>query len=179
MKVYVKKGECQNPIPGIILTIAFLCISLFIFYSCFSYNSFMEILLEKGTDLLFAIVFFAFSLYFLFILFKGPKKFNATLTNKVIENYNGKVITYMTFSTIKDKKQEKDFVPQTFTCYTYGDNDLVENENYVVKIKEFNWKIKTVEEFVVLNNDVSKVPNMTMSPVFLAVGFIFGRNRIF
>lgn len=177
MKVHVKKGEYQTPILGIIVTIVFLSFSIGIFVSCFSYNSFMEALSRAGMLLIFALVFFAFSLYFVYLLFKSPKGFSAKLTKKNVENYKGKQITYMTFTTEKEMKQEEDFVPATYTCYTYGSNKLIENEKYIIKIKEFNWKIKAVEEDNNLQSNISKVPNMTLFPVFLAVGFIFGRLR--
>ncbi len=116
------------------------------------------------------------SLYFMYFLLKKPKRYSAKLLKKNVENYKGRQITYMTFTTEKEKEQEEDFVPRTYTCYTYGYNDLIENERYTIKIKEFNWKIKAVEECN--DNITSKVPNMTLSPVLLAVGFIFGRNWI-
>lgn len=174
MKVYVKKGEYQTSILGIIATVFFLSFAIGIFASFFSYDSFMEALSEEGISLLFALAFLAFALYFMYSLFSRPKGFRAKLLKKNIENYKGKQITYMIFTTEKEKEQEEDFVPQTYTCYTYGYNDLIENEKYTIKIKEFNWKIKSVEEYND-NNNISKVPAMTLSPVFLAVGFILGR----
>lgn len=177
MKVHVKKGEYQTSIPGIIVTILFLSFSIGIFVSCFSYNSFIEALSGAGMSLIFALVFFAFSLYFVYALFKSPKGYSAKLTKKNIENYKGRQITYMTFTTEKETEQEEDFVPETYTCYTYGNNNLIENEKYIIKIKEFNWKIKAVEEDNDLQSNISKVPNMKLFPVFLAIGFIFGRFR--
>ena len=172
MKVYVKKGEYQTPIPGIIITIVFLSVSLRIFYSCFSYDSFIKVLEHIGINLVFALVFFVFLLFFICILLKRPKAYSAKLTQKNIENYKGKQITYMTFTTEKEA-QEEDFVPETYTCYTYGSNDLIENENYIIKIKEFNWKIKAVEEINDLKNNTAKVTNMTLSTSFLSIGSIF------
>ena len=177
MKVHVKKGECQTPIPAIIVTIVFLSFSIGVFVSCFSYNSFMEALSEVGMLLIFALVFFAISLYFIYALFKRPKEFSAKLTKKNVENYKGRQITYMTFTAEKEKEQEEDFIPATYTCYTYGNNKLIKNKKYIIKIKEFNWKIKAVEEDNNLQSNIFKVPNMTLSSVFLAIGFIFGRLR--
>lgn len=172
MKVYVKKGEYQSYIPGIIITIIFLSISIGIFIFCFSYNSLMEVLKKQGFILLFAIVFFVFSLYFIHSLFKHPKGFSAKLNKKVVENYKGNKITYMTFTTFNDNTQEENFIPKTYTCYTYGDNALIENKNYLIKIKEFNWKIKAIEELNELSNNTSKLPNITLSPILIAIGFI-------
>lgn len=175
MKVHVKRGEYQSAIPGIIATIAFLSFSIMVFAGCFLANSLMEVL---SMELLFALVFFSFSLYFVYLLLKKPKRYSAKLIKKSIENYKGRQITYMKFVTKKRKEQEEDFVPKTYTCYTYGNNDLIEKEKYIIRIKEFNWKIKSIEEDNDLKEDISKVPNMTLFPVFLAVGFIFGRTRV-
>ncbi len=180
MKVYVKKEDKNTMIPRIIVTIVFLSVSVGIFIAFFkSGKSFIDALASFGITLLFAIIFLGFSMYFIYALIKRPKGYKAKLVNKKVETYNGKQITYMEFKTEKEREQEEDFIPADYKCYTIGENNLIVGNNYSLRIKEFNWEPKYVEE---INNSYenginkvsSKVPNMTMSPVFFSVGLIFG-----
>ena len=180
MRVYVKKEDKNTMIPGIIVTIVFLSFSIWIFIAGItSDKSFIDVLVSFGIPLVFAIMFFGFGMYFLYALFKRPKGYKATLVNKKIETFNGKQITYMEFNTEKEREQEEDDISSDYQCYTIGENNLVVGNDYSLKIKEFNWEPKYVEEindsYEDKKNKVkSKVPNMTLSPVFLAVGLIFG-----
>lgn len=180
MRVYVKKEDKNTMIPGIIVTIVFLSVSIGIFIAGItSGKSFIDVLASFGITLVFAIIFFGFGMYFLYALFKRPKGYKAKLVNKKIETFNGKQITYMEFNTEKEREQEEDFISADYKCYTIGENNLVVGNNYSLKIKEFNWEPKYVEEindsYEDKKNKVkSKVPNMTLSPVFLAVGLVFG-----
>ena len=180
MRVYVKKEDKNTMIPRIIVTIIFLSVSVGIFIAFFkSGKSFIDALASFGITLLFAIIFFGFSMYFIYALIKRPKGYKAKLVNKKVETYNGKQITYMEFNTEKEREQEEDFISADYKCYTIGENNLIVGNDYSLIIKEFNWEPKYVEE---INNSYeqtknkvsSKVPNMTMSPVFFSVGLIFG-----
>lgn len=180
MKVYVKKEDKNTMIPGIIVTIIFLSVSVGIFIAFFkSEKSFADALASFGVTLVFAIIFFGFSMCFIYALFKWPKGYKAKLVNKKIETYNGRQITYMKFKTEKESEQEEDFISSDYRCYTIGENNLIVGNDYSLRIKEFNWEPKFVEE---INNSykrpknkvTSKVPNMTISPVFFSVGLFFG-----
>lgn len=180
MRVYVKKENKNTMIPGIIVTIIFLSVSVGIFIAFFKIGkSFIDALASFGITLLFAIIFFGFSMYFIYALIKRPKGYKAKLVNKRVETYNVKQITYMEFNTEKEREQEEDFISADYKCYTIGENNLIVGNDYSLIIKEFNWEPKYVEE---INNSYeqtknkvsSKVPNMTMSPVFFSVGLIFG-----
>lgn len=180
MRVFVKKEDKHTMIPGIFVTVIFLSFSVSIFVAFFkSGKSFVDALASFGTILLFAIIFFAFSLYFIYALIKRPKGYKAKLVNKKTEIYNGKQISYMKFSTQKERKQEEDFILSEYKCYTIGDNALIVDHDYSLRIKEFNWEPKYVEEINNLsenskNKVASKVPNKTVIPVFFSVGLIFG-----
>lgn len=180
MRVYVKKEDKNTIIPGIIVTIIFLSVSVSIFINFFkSGKSFVDALSSFGITLLFAIIFFGFSMYFIYALIKRPKGYKAKLINKKIETYSSKQITYMEFSTQKEREQEEDFIPSVYRCYTIGENNLIVGNDYSLRIKEFNWEPKYVEEInnsyeKTKNKVASKVPNMTMSPVFFSVELIFG-----
>ena len=180
MKVYVKKEDNNTIIPGIIATVIFLLISVGIFIAFFkSEKSFADVLSSFGIVLIFAIIFFGFSMYFIYTLFKKPKSYKVKLVNKKIETYNDRQITYMEFNTEKEREQEEDFISPDYKCYTIGENNLIVGSYYSLRIKEFNWEPKYVEEINNLyesqkNKVASKVPNMTMSPVFFSVGLIFG-----
>ena len=178
MKVYVKKEDKNTMIPGIIITIIFLSFSVGTFIAFFkSEKSFIDALASFGITLVFAIIFFGFSMYLIYALFKWPKGYKAKLVNKRIETYSGSQITYMEFNTEKEREQEVDFISSDYRCYTIGKNNLIVGNDYILRIKEFNWEPKFVEE---INNSyerpknkvASKVPNMTMSPVFFSIGLI-------
>lgn len=185
MKVYVKKSDKSTMIPGIIVTILFLSFSIGIFIAGItSGKSFIDVLASLGITLVFAIIFFGFGVCFVYALIKRPKGYKAKLVNKKVETYNGKQITYMEFNTEKEREQEEDFISADYKCYTIGENNLVVGNDYSLKIKEFNWEPKYVEEInnsyeQTKNKVANKVPNMTLSPVFLAVGLIFGGNLLF
>ena len=180
MRVYVKKEDKNTMIPGIIVTIIFLSVSVGIFIAFFkSGKSFIDALASFGITLLFAIIFFGFSMYFIYALIKRPKGYKAKLVNKKVETYNGNQITYMEFNTEKEREQEEDFISADYKCYTIGENNLIVGNDYSLRIKEFNWEPKYVEEInnsyeQTKNKVASKVPNMTMSPIFFSVGLIFG-----
>lgn len=175
MRVYVKKEEKNTMIPGIIVTILFLSFSIGIFIAGItSGKSFIDVLASLGIILLFAIIFLGFGMYFGYALIKRPKGYKAKLVNKKIETYRGKQITYMEFSTQKEREQEEDFISSNYRCYTIGENNLIVGNYYSLRIKEFNWEPKYLEEIndSYENKVASKVPNMTMSPVFFSVGLI-------
>lgn len=184
MRVYVKKEDKKvdknTMISGIIVTIIFLSVSVGIFIAFFkSGKSFIDALASFGGALLFAIISFGFSMYFIYTLIKRPKGYKAKLVNKKIETYNGKQITYMEFNTEKEREQEEDFISTDCKCYTIGENNLIAGNDYSLRIKEFNWEPKYVEEIndsyeSKKNKFASKVPSMTMFPVFFAVGILGG-----
>jgi len=179
MRVYVKKEDKNTMIPGIIVTIIFLSFSIGVFIAGItSGKSFIYVMASFGITLLFAIIFFGFGICFVYALIKRPKGYKAKLVNKKNETYNGKQITYMEFSTQKEREQEEDFIPSDYSCYTIGENNLIVGNDYLLRIKEFNWEPKYVEEINdsyenTKNKVASKVPNMTMSPIFFSVGLIF------
>ena len=147
MKVYSKKHDKNTIIPGIIVTIILLLVSSGIFIaSVMSEKSFIDVLSSFGILLLFAVIFLGFSIYFIYILIKKPKDYKAKLINKKIEIYKGKQITYMKFSTEKEREQEEDFISSEYKCYTIGKNNLIVGNDYSLGIKEFNWEPKYVEE---------------------------------
>lgn len=180
MRVYVKKEDKNTMVPGIIVTIVFLSFSIGVFIAGItSGKSFIDVLASFGSVLLFAIIFFGFGMFFVYALIKRPKGYKAKLISKKAEIYNSKQITCMEFSTEKEREQEEDFISSDYRCYTIGENNLIVGNDYSLRIKEFNWEPKYVE---VINNSyeqtrnkvASKVPNMTMFPVFFSVELIFG-----
>ena len=185
MKVYVKKSDKNTMIPGIIVTIVFLSFSIGMFISVItSGKSFNDVLAAAGILLIAAIMFFGFGMFFVYALFKRPKGYKAKLINKISETYNGKQITYMEFQTQKEQEQEEDFIPSDYNCYTIGENNLIVGNDYSLKVKEINWEPKFVEEISnssekTKNKVADKVPNMTMTPIFLAVGVFFGGDVLF
>lgn len=179
MRVYVKKEDKISMIPIIIVTITFLSFSIGVFISVItSGKSFIDVLASFGITLLFAIIFFGFGMCFVYTLIKKPKEYRAKLVNKKNETYNGKQITYMEFNTQKEREQEEDFISTNYRCYTIGENNLIVGNDYSLRIKEFNWKPKYVEEINNFyekrkNKIANKVPNMTMPSSFFLIYLIF------
>lgn len=175
MKVHVRKGDFQSPIPGLIIMSIFLGVSIFICYAAaYSIKTEGYSIFDFAIPLAFAFVFFSFSLYFLYALLKKPAGYQGKLVSKTIVEHEGKAITLMTFETFPQDNRRMS-VQKLYNCFTYGPNDLVENRYYILKIKEFNWKIESVEEFHGYETEdvAKKVPNVTLVPVVWGVFFIF------
>lgn len=177
MRVYVKKENKNTMIPGIIVTIVFLLVSSWVFITAIkSDKSFIEIVENFGIELIFSFVFSVLGICFVYFLFKPPKKYKVKLVNKKIETYNGEQITYMEFIEFglpKEQKESSDCY--SYSCYTKGENDLIVGNDYVLRVKQFNWEPKFVEKLdsCFKNKIAFNLPNMTLTPISLILGLIF------
>lgn len=187
MKVYVKKGEKPPIFFGIFAIMWFLMFAFLGFNGVFNNEMpFSTALALHGDAFVFSILFFGLGMFFIFYLLKRPKAYKAKLISKKIEIYDGKQITYMEFSAQKEKEQEEDFISPDYKCYTIGENNLVIGNYYALKIKEFNWKPRYVEELQINQEDeeklkltkntkkekvASKVPNTNLSIVSFIIAF--------
>ena len=142
MKVYTQDGESQSMFGGLLVTFVFFVYSLYIFISFIQSKNIAETLADLGVGLVFALIFFVIATYFIILLLKKPKSFTAELVKKEIQVYKGKIITYMEFVTFEAENK----IGMHYFCYTYGENNLILNKKYLIKVKEFNWNIKRVEE---------------------------------
>lgn len=176
MRVYVKKEDRNPMFPGIIVMTIFLSFSIGMFIAFIqSDKPFIETLASAGSLLLFAIIFFAFGIYFAHALIKKPKAFLGQLVSKKSEIYKGKNITSMVFRIRAGKEQKEECDEVEYQCYTKGENNLILEKEYVLKIKEFNWEIKYVKEMIDEKNEVVRsLPEVTLYPVLLAILFFFG-----
>ncbi len=84
MKVFMKKGEHQSLVFGIVFTLLFLFVSIYLLYSYFVSECFLDTFSQDGTKFVFGIFFSFFDLIFLIYLFKSPKKYTAVLISKSI-----------------------------------------------------------------------------------------------
>lgn len=155
MKVFMKKGEHQSLVFGIVFTLLFLFVSIYLLYPYFASECFLDAFSQDGTKFVFGIFFSFFDLIFLIYLFKPPKKYIAVLISKSMGDYHGMIVCDMVFEVTKKKKRSYDLIPARFSCFTYEDNDLVINQQYTIYVKEFNWVIKKVEPF---DGKIFKVP---------------------
>lgn len=177
MRVYIKKKDKNTMIPGIIVTIIFLSVSSWVFITAIkSDKSFIEIVENFGIELIFSFVFSVLGICFVYFLFKPPKKYKVKLVNKKIETYNGEQITYMEFIEFglpKEQKESSDCY--SYSCYTKGENDLIVGNDYVLRVKQFNWEPKFVEKLdsCFKNKIAFNLPNMTLTPISLILGLIF------
>lgn len=92
----------------------------------------------------FSIVFFLLSLVMIYSLLKRPRLYRAKLISKKTELIDGKNKTVLIFKItgkLKDKDLSSDkTVINTVKCYTMEENNLIINNNYILKIKELGWK---------------------------------------
>ena len=185
MKVYVKKWDYQSEIYVIITMIFLFVFSLYLFYdSINSYglihniNYFIEMFSSNGFALLFGISFFVLDVFVVCSIFKKPKEYVAKLIYKKDEEYLGNKITYMHFEIIGG--DVSGYIPKVYRCYTVGDNEFKINQDYVIKIKEFNQKIKFVNY---LKNNTSvenrKLNYLSLLIPFIMIEFIFGGILLF
>ena len=170
MKVYVKKEDKNTMIPGIIVMVIFLAIFIGVLISAFKEHAkLIDILLKYNVLLVFALIFGLFGIYFLIHLIKRPKRYLAKLVDKKLEKYNDLEITYMKFHT---RGSTPDDVSE-YKCFTIGDNDLQIGNEFVLRIKEFNWEPKYIDK----ENNIFKVkettPKKQKSLVFLIVNIVF------
>lgn len=84
------------------------------------------------------------------MLIRRPKAYNAKLVSKEIVNYRDRLIAHMTFKIQKATDIENNtYIDNEYRCYTVGENSLIVGNEYSLKIKEFNWEPKRVEELIV------------------------------
>ena len=171
MRVYVKKNKKNPMLPGIIVAIIFLAFSLFVFSSFFSDNRpLIDKISSYGVALFFSILFFGFGTVVIVFLFKKPKAYKFKLVKKKSESYNGQKITSMKFESKKNGEKYE------YSCYSIGDNNLVEGYDYVLKVKQYNWEPRYVEElsdkYKFDDGQVEdKTSKITISPVYYALEF--------
>lgn len=172
MKVYVKKEDKSSMTLRIIITIIFISFPIGIFiFEYKSSMSFVSALISSGLN---TGIFLAFGIYFIYELFKSPKEYKLKLIIKRNETYKGKKITYMRFSKQKEKDID-DLNALDYKCYTVGENNLIVGNDYILKIKEYNWEPKRVEE---IDNSkekkvISKDPHINFLSILLPVGLFF------
>ena len=88
MRVYVKKEDKSSMILGIITIIVFFSFPVVVFISAFkSCKSFLDVISEFGTELLFAVAFFIISIFFIAAIIKHTQRYKAKLMDKKVENY--------------------------------------------------------------------------------------------
>lgn len=188
MKVSVKRGEYQSIIPAAIVTMMFFnfgggfVIFFFGYFSMYpSFAEFMSLFSEMGFGFLVGFVFFMISLYFIYYFIKRPKKYPAKLLKCDIEEYKGEKICNYTFRLKKGSKCPF----RDFKCYTYNESDFNLVDNYLLLIKEVNWKVKevlldtseVVEEKIDPLDETSPISGFVY--VLYAFFFIFGGMLLF
>ena len=140
MIVYQKREDGEDIFPGFLVAILFFTIStvrLVSFIDTTINFGLEKALMSFAIDIPFIIILYVFCIYFIYMLFKPPKYYRVTLTDKKEENYENELITYMAFKC-SNKKNEKKIPFGYRKCYTYGTNDLILKKEY--KLKKINTK---------------------------------------
>ena len=146
MRVYVKEENKQSIMIRIFTIIVFLAVPIGMFMPFFKNGQPVIDSIKNALDslkilALFLLLFLLVGLYCLYILIKPPKGYKVKLIEKDFRTYNGESITSMKFHAEKEDARVVDF-----ECYTIGENNLFVGRDYILKIKEFNWTPKYVEE---------------------------------
>lgn len=172
MKVYVKKRDKSPFLMGIILGIIFIGFGV-ITYIVFTRRErpFIEVFSDYGIMIPFGFIFFIIGIYIIVNLFRPAKKYKLRLTSKKEQVYNGKIITYMGFSGDKEKEVFDDLIDADYKCYTIGQNNLVVGDDYIVKIKEFNWCPKSVKALDDYKNDTKEHVPISISLITIPIAF--------
>ena len=188
MKVFIKKEDkMQSLVTNIIVTAIFIIAPSCVYYSFLKQlnngKDFAQLLSGYAVLMLFATIFFVIGLVLLFILLKGPKKYRATLTEKVRETYQGQEVDYMTFMVINQKTKSEDNRITEYKCYTPENNNLVVGCDYMVKIWDYTYEIKSVDVEALDDNVVDATHDNgseliaslkgSINIVYLIVGFFF------
>lgn len=178
LKLKVKKEDYQSILPALFVMLGFGAFSIPVLYMFFSklftdlsLDNFMYTFEEYGIMVLFSLVFFSFDVYFVYLLFKRPKKYLATLTS--IHQSASQNITSMTFITKGHKERYK--------CYADGIYNLEKGQEYVILIKEFNHHIRYVEDVSInqKENVSEEGIGITIKPIIFGITFIFGSMALF
>lgn len=104
-----------------------------------------EFLYRWVIPIIIILMFLAVDIIFIYTFLRKPIELPAQLVSKHQELYNGKEITYMTFSAKLDDNTDFTFI-QTLKelqdpmnleckCYTEGDNTLITGQTYTLRIK--------------------------------------------
>ena len=175
MKVYVKnKNIAQDICRYVVPTILFL-VSIFIFYLFFTYDgTLIESLLNYGLELLFAICFFITGIICFSSIFMKPKVLNVKLMFKQVLEYKGREITYMEFNLKEDNPQNEIYNTSEYSCYSFGQNNLVVGNYYSLKIKRFNELPIFVGYPQEVVTSIEKENRMSLLFLKIMFSFIFG-----
>lgn len=185
-KVYVNKNDRQSPIPGFVITLIFLGISIGIFVAFFkkldgnyTVDGFFKVFSDFGMAVLFALVFFGFSLYFIWQMFASPKRYVGVLKSKQEKFEKNNPVTELIFE-VQPEGKSLQAVRTGYKCYIKNKSDFQEGEKYILGIKTFNWCIKYVEDHQYDESSAQiKMDNASMLPVFMGILFIFGGGAAF
>ena len=185
MKYKIKSKNHQSPIPGIIFTIVFIAISLYIINMYFkstdyeyTIKAFIFGIKEYGIMyLLFALIFLYFCIRLIYSLLSPPKKYVAILKEKKHINNKEKNYTKVKFETIENEDSDN-AISTTYIGIIDDNPDIVVNEKYLIGIKEFNWQIKYVTEYKENIPHKKHIPNLNMMPVIISVLLIFITSAI-
>lgn len=170
IRVKMRKQDKQPIIPVLIATFVFGSIGVACIFRIISY--FKDFNLEyflNNIELSFFIILSlgALGLYFIFLFFKPSKNFLGELIKKETLVYEGKNICNMHFK-LKGRKSHLNMC-----CYTEEENELTVGNEYVLKIKEFNWQIKNISNRYETEK-LSVVKEPTLRPVFYLFFFFLG-----
>lgn len=163
--VRVKKEDAQSVIPGIIVTLIFLGSSVGMIALSYirSDGSLITMIRSDLLMLLFAVVFLAFSVFFIFLLIKPPKAYSAVLES-ISQTDDG---IRLVFSAGM----------REHICYTAEDMLLTEGQSYTIYVKQFNNKITAVDPDGFGGSDADEL-KPTLVPVYAAIIFIFGTTAV-
>lgn len=186
IKVKQKKGTYTSTIPVFIVTLVFFLfgvglglLPLIDIIDGFTFDYFIAAFSEGGIAILFGLSFFAISLLLIFFIIKGPKKYAAVLKNIDVTEEKGITKYNYKFELIGDN----DSVYDKYECYTDKDYNLEIGKTYGLRIKQMNWRVRRIEEYVGKVDTIKKEKKKNdlegINVVFYMFFFIFGGGILF
>ena len=170
----LKNLNNHNTIPSICITFGFLGFAGFVFWFTYcnleeiSFRSILEATIGNSMGVAAAIVFGGVGIMLLGYIFKKPVYFKAKLISKTINKVNNKET--LCFNVYNEEKNSS--IPLRQYFLSNEPTDLIENMDYALYVKEFNWKVVKIEKIDGTMNFVTKTPPVAMKPVIYMIGFV-------
>ena len=171
MKIYPIKKENYLKILAILVILSY-CIWYFITIIYSDETIIEEIMTRDKIGNGSIIALFLISIY---SIFKKPEGYKAKLIQKEVKMLGSKPITYMKFD-IDNEQITRKSIPNTYECYAFGENALINGNDYILKIKESIWIPKYVSEIDTFydkdsTSKASNKPSIKLIFIFLCMNW--------
>lgn len=179
LKVKIRREDRQSLLPSLIATVIFgsigiaCLVGIVHFVLNFNLEYFIEVFSAEGMAMTIVFALGMVGLYLVYLLLKFPGRYVGVLKKKENISYKDNTIWQMEFIV---KGEEGKSV--TLFCYTDKENELEVGKEYVVLLKEYSWRIKSIGDKVE-GREYKLVKEPSLKIVFYLFFFIFGSGVVF